>query len=120
MCVYGKISRAESGAGQECSPRSEPLEAVPHSRLGRDYGPGIGWLKRLRRTERASPGPGVGISVQKGTEEAMSTVDLGRVGACVLKHAVTGEVRFGWLRAENASKHLVQSAGNSHGLEWRC
>lgn len=34
---------------------------------------------------------------QKGTEEAMSAVDLSRVGACVLKHAVTGEVRHGAL-----------------------
>lgn len=33
----------------------------------------------------------------------MNAVDLGRVGACVLKHAVTGEVRPGWRRAENAS-----------------
>lgn len=28
----------------------------------------------------------------------MSTVDLARVGACVLKHAVTGEVRLDGLR----------------------
>lgn len=32
-----------------------------------------------------------GTVEQKGTEEAMNVVDLGRVGACVLKHAVTGE-----------------------------
>lgn len=49
----------------------------------------------------------------------MNVVDLGRVGACVLKHAVTGEVRSGWRRTENASMHLAQSLGSSHGLEWR-
>lgn len=57
--------------------------------------------------------------MQKGTEAAMNVVDLGRVGACVLKHAVTGEVRSGWRRAENASMHLAQSPGSSHGVEWR-
>lgn len=32
----------------------------------------------------------------------MSTVDLARVGACVLKHAVTGEVRLDGLRVVGA------------------
>lgn len=55
---------------------------------------------------------------QKGTEETMSAVDLSRVGACVLKHAVTGEVRPDRRRAENVSQHLPRCPAYSHGLEW--
>lgn len=49
----------------------------------------------------------------------MSAVDLSRVGACVLKHAVTGEVRPARRRAENISQHPPRCPANSHGLEWR-
>lgn len=56
----------------------------------------MGVARRLRQTK----GPGVRIPEQTGTEEVMSSVDLARVGACVLKHAVTGEVRPGLRRTE--------------------
>lgn len=49
----------------------------------------------------------------------MSAVDLSRVGACVLKHAVTGEVRPARRRAENVSQRPPGCPANSHGLEWR-
>uniref|UniRef100_A0A8C2SBY0 Peroxiredoxin like 2B n=1 Tax=Capra hircus TaxID=9925 RepID=A0A8C2SBY0_CAPHI len=40
----------------------------------------------------------------------MSMVDLARVGACVLKHAVTGEVRPGGLREVGAPWHLAAAS----------
>lgn len=46
------------GRDKRVAQRSKPLEMVRPSRTGRDYGRGIGWLKGLRRTERASPGAG--------------------------------------------------------------
>lgn len=39
----------------------------------------------------------------------MSTVDLARVGACILKHAVTGEVRPGERRTVGASPALARA-----------
>ncbi|XP_024616050.1 prostamide/prostaglandin F synthase isoform X1 [Neophocaena asiaeorientalis asiaeorientalis] len=40
----------------------------------------------------------------------MSTVDLARVGACVLKHAVTGEAKAVGIQG-NLSGDLLQSGG---------
>lgn len=70
-------------------------------------------------------GPGAGSGSQEpgsGNEEqgagswepgraaaAMSTVDLARVGACILKHAVTGEVRPGERRTVGASPALARA-----------
>lgn len=64
--------------------------------------PGGGrWGGAGGRGERAGRGlagsrgarAGSGMCTEPGRAATMSAVDLGRVGACVLKHAVTGEVR---------------------------
>lgn len=58
--------------------------------------------------ERAVGDPG--SRLRSGVVGAMSTVDLARVGACVLKHAVTGEVRPSGLRAVGAPRHLAAAS----------
>uniref|UniRef100_A0A8I3S0J7 Peroxiredoxin like 2B n=2 Tax=Canis lupus familiaris TaxID=9615 RepID=A0A8I3S0J7_CANLF len=73
---------------------------------GRHRGPprvaGAGWGGRA-----AAPEPGAGAWRQ----EDMSTVDLARVGACVLKHAVTGEVRPDQRRSVGGLLHLPVHPG---------
>lgn len=83
--------------------RSEPLEGVQPSRAGARLWAGHRLDEEAEQDRVSVPGAGSRDPGAERTEEAMNAVDLGRVGACVLKHAVTGEVRPGRRRAENTS-----------------
>lgn len=48
----------------------------------------------------------------------MSAVDLSRVGACVLKHAVTGEVRPGRRTYPGALPIHMGRSGSPEGSPW--
>lgn len=112
------MGRAEPGL---CSPkvgrgdargraqgRAGPVHAQSGAgrRLGRARGGGD--LYAGPQAETAGGGPG--SRLRSGAAGAMSMVDLARVGACVLKHAVTGEVRPGGLREVGAPWHLAAAS----------
>lgn len=113
MCLYTNI---RGGAWGETSAQScdlNPLEVVP-TRTGAGLWAGHRLAEEAAQDRVSLPRLREGTVEQKGTEEAMNVVDLGRVGACVLKHAVTGEVRFGSRRAENASPNTWPRALATH------
>lgn len=57
------------------------------------WGRGLGGRAVAKAAGSGARSPKKGPQSGAGRQEDMSAVDLARVGACVLKHAVTGEVR---------------------------
>uniref|UniRef100_A0A7N9CJB4 Peroxiredoxin like 2B n=1 Tax=Macaca fascicularis TaxID=9541 RepID=A0A7N9CJB4_MACFA len=102
----GALRPSCGGPGAETSPKGRGLGGS--ERRGRGISRlGLGLDLGTRSREREL---GTGR-----TAAAMTTVDLARVGACILKHAVTGEVRPGERRTVGASPALPGRPG-SDGL----
>jgi hypothetical protein len=78
-------------------------------------GRGGAWLCLGTAHERVAGLAAAGSREHGPEAAAMSAVDLARVGACVLKHAVTGEVRPGRHRAVGATGHLRWRGDRSPG-----